>query len=57
MLIKDKDLELLLVVDFKGPYIDFGWEIQKNSYTRTNERCRVLENFKFQDIFDLVKRV
>ncbi len=58
MVIRDLSLELILAVDGRGPYVDFGWEIQKNTYSRTNERPAVmLENFKFQDIFDLIKRV
>ena len=57
MFIRDKDLELLLAVDNRGPYVDFGWDTQRNTYARTKERCTMLENFKFQDIFDLIKRV
>lgn len=58
MLIREEGLYLILAADKAGPYIDFGWEIQKNTYSRTNERPAVmLENFKFQDIFDLIKRV
>ncbi len=58
MLIVEKDLYLILAVDGRGPYVDFGWENQRNTYSRTNQRPAVmLENFKFQDIFDLVKRV
>ena len=57
MFIKDKDLELLLAVDNKGPYIDFGWEMYKNTYAKSNERYVMLENFKFHNIFDLIKRV
>ena len=57
MFIRDKDLELLLAVDNRGPYVDFGWDTQRNTYARTKERCTMLENFKFQDIFDLIRRV
>lgn len=56
MLIVEKDLYLILAVDNRGPYVDFGWEIYKNTYARSDGRYEMSENFNFKNIFDLIKR-